>query len=238
MIEPILAYVLTYLVPLKPFAAPIYSALGAVLNRVRGGGYLPEFGTAKKMWLIATIFTGMAALLYPLHLAIAIGLSYVVWDVALPWGRWYTHNRHPRTISADYTWPERLIEMISDIGGTRRDRVAFFIRNLVAFTGAAVVLSFGLIDPSLVVLAVTSGQIAPLLVAFSAIHPALFYFVPVMALLQSLAYEIGWRLADHIEGPGNSAGIHYSEHLHGAVWGAVIGIWSLPQVNGLFTLFL
>ena len=199
IVMPVLTYAAAYLyTPLKFAIVP----LGAVLNRIRGGGYLPVRDPPRsglKMWCVAALMGLMACVFWPPLAALAIGLALVVWDMLLPWGRWYTFNRFPRSISADYTWPERLIEMVSDLGGVRRDRVAFYIRNLIAFAAAAAVLAF----------AIGTFQI--------------FLLVPVAALIQNIAYEIGWRLSDHIDGPSSGTGIHYSEHAMGAAFGAMIG---------------
>jgi hypothetical protein len=218
-----LGYLVAYLhTPLQYVMVP----LGAVVNRVRGGGYLPVQDPPRsglKMWVCAVIMTLLACVYWPPLTALAIGAGLVIWDSALPWGRYYTFNRHPRTISGEPMWAERIIEAISDVGGTRRDRVAFFIRNLIAFALATAALALSQVEPSLVVSAVTTGAFSALWSALTVQYAALLWFIPAAALIQNLSYEIGWRIADYKDGPGAGTGIHYCEHLMGAAFGAMIG---------------
>jgi len=212
-----LAYFFAYLyAPMKAAMVPV----GVFSNAIRGGRYLPEIGTAKKLWLAAFLLSAFAAFLYPPHIAVAIGLVFVIWDCLLPWGRYFTLNRLPRELSEGHTLIERLIERVSDVGGVRRDRVAFFIRNVIAFTVALVVLAIALGEPMLIVLAVTSGNPALLWSALAAANWNVLWLAPVAALAQNLAYEIGWAVADRVNPRG---GINYSEHVFGAMWGAAIG---------------
>lgn len=178
------------MLPLLPLAMPWFTiAALAFLNRVRGGGYLPDFGSAKKLWGVAVLVALIASYFWPLYTALVIGLAYGIWDTLLPWGRWFTLNREPRRPGVSKF--EKAIERISDLGNVRRDRLAFFLRNCLAFAVAGFVL------------AVATNAFALLLV------------VPLAALTQNVAYEIGWRL-------NPTAGVPASEHIFGACWGAAI----------------
>lgn len=112
--------------------AILSAAIMAVLNAVRGSGY---------QWLRFVIAAVAGAVSWlagtePVEAAV-LGACVFIFMIQ-PWGRWYTLNRKDRDLNpAD--WYERAIEWLSDLGGVRRDWLAWGI-SAALFTLPLIVL--------------------------------------------------------------------------------------------------
>ncbi|MEW9304577.1 hypothetical protein [Labrys neptuniae] len=171
----------------------------AMLNHARGGGaWLGVSALLEKLPGRGIFYTSPLAALAAWPAlgwldSLIFGLTYLLWG-APEWGRWYTLNREPRSISGEPGWWAAILERYADqipigqivdpqTGQKRNDFACFTIRNTVL--------------------------LAPL--AF--ISPWLFLLGP----LQTVAYEIGHR----IKHPG---GVPLCELLFGAVIGTALAL--------------
>lgn len=119
--------------------APAIILAAAILNRVRGGGFLgdrlpghPRFYVAPAIGLI-----GWSVLPWPT--AAALAASFLVWSW-LPWGRWFDLNRlNPDFVDGirPITTFERVVNRIADDD----DQAAFFLRNTIASLPAVAFVS-------------------------------------------------------------------------------------------------
>lgn len=184
----------------------------AVLNHARGGGAwlgvstLLEKLPGRGIFYAAPLSALAAWPVLGWRDALSFGLTYLLWGIP-EWGRWYTLNREPRSISGEPGWWTAILESLADripwgqITDTyqdptdqdgepgdvhsyqRNDYACFTIRNTV------------------------------LLAPLTLISPWLILLGP----LQTVAYEIGHR----IKHPG---GIPLCELLFGAVIGAALAL--------------
>lgn len=101
------------------------------INGVRGGRFgAPKLPGHPRFWVSPLVAPLAWLAAYPIMEAVTLAAAYLAWSFP-PWGRWFTLNRLPRDLGGRrVSLYESVIESISDVGGKRRDHVAFFLRHL------------------------------------------------------------------------------------------------------------
>jgi len=109
--------------------------LSALLNRFRGGGFgggwiREKTGIHPRIFAATGLFV-VSLSIHPWFNCLDIAVAYLIF-VSAPWGRWYTLGFLNRdTASGPPNRFERFVENLSDIGGVRRDWLAFALRNFI-----------------------------------------------------------------------------------------------------------
>lgn len=128
--------------------------VSALVNRWRGGGVFPpemlKLPGHRRLWS-ALLMATLAALHLDWRTALVFGACWLTW-AGLPWGRWYTLGRGDRDWSGEPDWFERLVESFpfpqdddAPRGSAQRildDHASLFIRNLIALTPLAILVSW------------------------------------------------------------------------------------------------
>lgn len=176
---------------------PLTMLACAFLNCFRGGHFGAQHLPGHPRFYVAPLIGLVAWAFQPPPVASAQAAAYLVF-VWPGWGRWYSGNRIARELSGPPSRFERWIEAVSDIGGVRRDRVAFFLRNTLCLV------------PGLGLIAYVAG-VPVILALFGIVPAALVVWLYDIGFLLSAKH--GVAIGESLTGAMIGAGIAFSERL-------------------------